>query len=56
MVGEYIRPIYGANFCQLSSSEMLFGRFNDWLAGKIIVFGTKPDGRGISGESTNSRR
>ncbi len=51
MVGEYIRPIYGANFCQLSSSEMLFGRFNDWLAGKIIVFGDEAtwpgDKRGV---------
>jgi hypothetical protein len=38
MVATYLSPIYGDSFGQLSSSDMLLGRFNKWLAGKILVF------------------
>ena len=49
--GAYIGPIYGNHYAQVLSSEMLFGRFNDWLAGKIMVFGDEAtwpgDRRGV---------
>jgi hypothetical protein len=38
-VGQYLAPIYGPHFAQLASSSNLLGQFNDWMAGKLLIFG-----------------
>jgi len=38
-IARYLKPIYGPHLAPLGGSEQILGRFNDTLAGKIIVFG-----------------
>ena len=38
-IAEYIAPIFGSHLSRLNGSDQLLGRFNDTLAGKIMVFG-----------------
>jgi hypothetical protein len=37
-VANYIRDIYGPHFAQLAGSDVLTGRFNDFMAAKLMVF------------------
>jgi len=50
-IGEYIGPIFGHHLARLNGSDQLLGRFNDLIAGKLLVFGDEAawpgDRRGI---------
>jgi hypothetical protein len=38
-IARYLGPIYGPHMQRVGSSEQLLGKYNAWLAGKIMVFG-----------------
>jgi hypothetical protein len=37
-IARYLRPVFGRHFLQLAGSDLLLGRFNDFIAGKLLVY------------------